>query len=297
VSTDTYFRVSNGTGYDGTESHYGVGGKWGPDLGGGWDGRIWQWQDLQHTADANYQGNPRVISIETADNSPTLAEDIEPWTDAQAASLIDLIAWLCTPEAHADCPSSWKCHQEGIPAEIVPDTQSSRRGLAYHAQGAAEHTLGEWWSTSHSKPCPTRRRIDQFRTVVVPGVQQRLAGGPPDPTDQLEDIMALYPDAASFEAGVARAVQKGHTAALLTVSPYVVQALLGVPNSVFPRAADWAAQGEAAEHAEAAEVQVSLDAIAAAQATAVSALAAIETSSEQTVTNTTPAEPAPTTEA
>lgn len=181
LSTDRYFRTSNGTGYDGTESHYGVGGKWGPDLGGGWDGRIWQWQSLAYTADANYQGNLRVVSIETADNSPALPQDIQPWTPAQLAALIDLIAWLCTPAAHASCPASWRCHQVGIPAQLIPDTQSSRRGLAYHAQGAAEHTVGEWWSTTPSKGCPTPVRIRQFKTIVVPGVQRKLAGQEEDP--------------------------------------------------------------------------------------------------------------------
>ena len=173
VSTDKFFRISNGAGYDGTESHYGIGGRWGPDLGGGWDGAIWQWQALLRTADANFQGNPRVISIETADNA---ARPIEPWTLSQVASLVDLIAWLCTPAAHAGCPRDWTCHREGIPAVLVPDTQSNRRGLAYHAQGAAEHTVGEWWSTSPGKDCPTNARISQFKNVVIPGVQRRLAG-------------------------------------------------------------------------------------------------------------------------
>jgi hypothetical protein len=187
VSTDGYFRISNGAGYDGTESHYGVGGKWGPDLGGGWDGAIWQWQTLARTADANYQGNGRVISIETADNSPARPEDIAEWTPAQVAGLINLIAWLCTPAAHAGCPAGWACRQEGIPAVLIPDTQSHRRGLAYHAQGAAERTVGEWWSTSASKGCPTRRRIDQFRNDVIPGVQRKLAGQPQEVLMALTD--------------------------------------------------------------------------------------------------------------
>lgn len=192
VSTDKFFRVSNGTGYDGTESHFGIGGRWGPDLGGGWDGRIWQWQALLNTADANYQGNPRVISIETADNA---ARPIEPWTINQTAALIDLIAWLCTPAAHAGCPSDWTCHQEGIPAVLVPDTKSSRRGLAYHAQGAAEHTVGEWWSLSPGKDCPTAARISQFRNIVIPGVQRKLASQNPE-----DDVAYLQWPAADRQA-------------------------------------------------------------------------------------------------
>lgn len=177
TSTDAYFRTSNGTGYDGTESHYGIGGKWGPDLGGGWDGAIWQWQNLAYTADANYEGNPRVISIETADNA---VRPIEPWTAAQVSAITRLVAWLCTPAAHAGCPDTWQCHQTGIPAVLVPDTQPSRRGLAYHAQGAAEHTVGEWWSTTPAKDCPTAVRISQFKTTIIPGVRALLAGEPED---------------------------------------------------------------------------------------------------------------------
>lgn len=200
VSTDQFFRVSNGAGYDGTESHYGMGGKWGPDLGGGWDGRIWQWQSLARTADANLEGNPRVISIETADNA---ARPIAPWTPAQVASLADLIAWLCSPAAHAGCPETWVCRREGIPAQLVPDTQSHRRGLAYHAQGARDHTVGEWWSTTPSKDCPTDPRIAQFKQDVIPGVQRKLA-------NQEEGFMAALTDAEQQE--VLRAARQVNSA-------------------------------------------------------------------------------------
>jgi hypothetical protein len=160
TSTDPFFRHYNGDGYDGTESHLGIGGKWGPDLGGNLDGAVWQWQDLDYRADANYEGNHHVISIETADNA---ARPIQEWTAAEILALVDLIVWLC--------------RRYDIPPTLVPDTQPGRRGLAYHAQGAAEHTVGEWWSTSPTKDCPTASRIAQFRTVVVPRVQRALAGG------------------------------------------------------------------------------------------------------------------------
>jgi hypothetical protein len=188
VSTDRFFRVSNGAGYAGTESHFGVGGKWGPDLGGGWDGAIWRWQDLAHTADANVDGNPRVISIETADNA---ARPIAPWTDAQVDSLVHLIAWLCTPAAHADCPPSWPCHQVGIPPMLVPDTQPTRRGLAYHAQGAADRTVGEWWSTDHHKDCPTPARVEQYKRIVIPRVAARLNGEEDDDVSYDDVVRAL----------------------------------------------------------------------------------------------------------
>ena len=91
-STDAYFRTANGAGYQGTESHFGVGGRWGKDGTLGLDGTVWQWQDLAHQADANLDGNPTVISVETADNA---ARQIQPWTPAQVESLARLLAWLC----------------------------------------------------------------------------------------------------------------------------------------------------------------------------------------------------------
>jgi hypothetical protein len=188
VSTDTFFRISNGAGYAGVESHFGIGGQWGPDLGGGWDGAIWEWQSLARTADANVDGNPRVISIETADNG---VRPIAPWTDRQMDSLVHLIAWLCTPTAHADCPSSWLCHQVGIPPVLVPDTQPTRRGLAYHAQGAVEHTVGEWWSTDSKKDCPTAVRIDQFKQIVIPRVVARLDNKEEDDVSYDDVVRAL----------------------------------------------------------------------------------------------------------
>src|SRR5215207_1024639 len=88
TSTDRYFRIYNGEGYRGTESHFGIGGKWGPDLGGDLDGAVWQWQDLDYQASANLDGNDRVISIETADNAPQYPDDLEPWTPAQLSAII-----------------------------------------------------------------------------------------------------------------------------------------------------------------------------------------------------------------
>lgn len=195
VSTDGYFRIGNGEGFRGTESHYGVGGKWGPDLGGGLDGAVWQWQDRAYGADANLDGKPRVISIETADNA---VRPIQPWTPAQVSAITRLCAWECSLAAHADCPAGWTCREgvewEGIrvaiPPVLIPDTQSHRRGLAYHAQGAADHTVGEWWSTTPSKDCPTAPRIAQFKTTVIPGVQQLLAARTDEEADELNETQA-----------------------------------------------------------------------------------------------------------
>lgn len=177
-TTNTYFRSGNGSGYNGTESHFGIGGKWGLDVRLKLDGSVYQWQDLLHQADANLNGGGSVISIETADNAPRYAKDIDPWDDRQVQALVDLISWLCSKEAHENCPSSWRCHKEGIPAELIPDTKPGRRGLAYHAQGIPPNLVcgGVAWSGSAGKECPGPVRIKQFVGDIIPRVRQRMKG-------------------------------------------------------------------------------------------------------------------------
>src|SRR5215207_2579452 len=182
ISTDRYFRISNGEGYRGTESHYGVGGKWGPDLGAGLDGAVWQWQDRGYTADANLDGKLRVISVETADNAPDRAADIEAWTPLQVEALARLIAWESTKAAHAECPATWTCHKSGIPLVLIPDTLPGRRGIGYHQQGIDPVRVagGVRWSNSYGKECPARRRIAQIPGIITRARQ--LTTIVPDPT-------------------------------------------------------------------------------------------------------------------
>jgi hypothetical protein len=176
-------------GFSGTESHFGIGGKWGSDLSRNLDGVVYQWQDLDCTADANLDGAHRVISIETADNAPRLPRDILPWTPKQVVSLVRLIHWLCSKAAHADCPSSWKCHQEGIPMKLIPDSKPGRRGIGFHRQGIDPWRVsgGERWSESRGKECPTDARIKQLSQVVIPRVQEN------DPTGE-NDMPLTTPD-------------------------------------------------------------------------------------------------------
>lgn len=190
ISTDRYFRISNGEGYRGTESHYGVGGKWGPDLGGGLDGKVWAWQDRMYTADANLEGRARVLSIETADNA---ARPIQPWTPKQLESLARILAWESSREAHKDCPESWTCHREGIPLVLIPDTRWGRRGIGYHRQGCDPWRVdgGLRWSKSYGKDCPTQARIDQIPGVIARARQIAAGGG-----TQEEDDMYTETDRA-----------------------------------------------------------------------------------------------------
>lgn len=151
-------RMFHDNGFTGTESHFGVGGKWGD----GRDGEVLQWQDLDHTADANLEGAPEVISIETGDNFPKLARDIEPWTEKQMTALAELVAWLC--------------RKYDIPCKLIPDTKPGRRGIGYHRLGV-QHSGGTHpagflqpggrkWSTSVGKECPGQARIDQMPELI-----------------------------------------------------------------------------------------------------------------------------------
>ena len=162
--TDAFFEAD---GYGGTESHFGTGGA---------GEKVKQWQDLAFTADANLDGNPRVISIENADKGPGFAawsgSNVPAFTGKQLAQLIDLTAWLCSKEAHSACPSSWLCHQVGIPPVLIPDSKPGRRGIGYHRQGI-DGSLpdmrvpgGEVWSSSRGKICPGDRRVAQLKAAI-----------------------------------------------------------------------------------------------------------------------------------
>lgn len=169
-------------GYGGTESHFGVAG----------DGRVVQWQDLDHTADANNQGNPRVISIETADMGESFpawgGSNVPSWTKEQLRAIIPLVRWLCV--------------HYNIPPTLIPDTQSNRRGIGYHRQGIpgnfpapyrGKTGPGELWTVlpkGFGKPCPGDRRIRQTIDIVIPAVRGN---------DQEDDLLSALTDAEQRE--------------------------------------------------------------------------------------------------
>jgi hypothetical protein len=169
-------------GYGGTESTFGVGESKAQG--------VLQWQDAMYQADANYQGNPWVTSIETADYGGVFgkwdtsnAANVPAWTADQLDMLVGIGVWYCKKSTHANCPSSWKCHQVGIPPVLIPDTKLGRRGLAYHMQGCRPHVVtgGKIWSTAYGKVCPGNRRTTQLKTIVIPRIAKALAGVTPTP--------------------------------------------------------------------------------------------------------------------
>lgn len=187
--TDSLFRANNGPGYDGTESHYGTGG----------DGTKVQWQDTQFQADANYLGNPDVISLENADHGPEFPKwtgsDVPPLTPAQVEANAQIVAWESSPAAHADCPPSWICHREGIPLEVIPDSKPGRRGIAPHRLGVPGYMVAGavQWSTANRKACPGDRRIAQIPQIIARAKQIR-GGAAASPTPLQEDIVRIAVD-------------------------------------------------------------------------------------------------------
>lgn len=159
AGTDSHFRQN---GYGGVESHFGIGG----------DGTCWQWQDTSRIAEANYRGNHRIISIETADKGTVFpawtGSDVPAWTDHQLASIARLITFLCT--------------EHGIPCVAIPDSRPGRRGIGHHRLGIDPWRVdgGELWSSSRGKACPGARRIAQLPRVIETA-RALMDGAAPDP--------------------------------------------------------------------------------------------------------------------
>jgi hypothetical protein len=156
TGTDSMFKQD---GYSGTESHFGV----------GFDGTIYQWVDTARTADANLEGTPRLLSIETADTGPGFPEwdgsDVPAWLPAQLDAIARIVAWAA--ETH------------DFPLTRMPDSLPSRRGVGYHRLGVDPYRVegGEKWSSSYGKACPGDRRIAQVDEVIA----KAKGGSKPDP--------------------------------------------------------------------------------------------------------------------
>jgi N-acetylmuramoyl-L-alanine amidase len=167
TSTERMFREN---GWSGTESHFGVGGPWGDNR----DGEAIQWVDTRYRADANLNGNHRIISIETGDNAPALARQLMPWTERQLDKIVELVAAICT--------------EHNIPPVLIRDSKPGSRGIGWHRLGI-EHSEGvgavpgylvrggERWSNSIGKECPGNARVNQMREIE--SRVQKLLNPPP----------------------------------------------------------------------------------------------------------------------
>lgn len=179
--TESMFR---GSGYGGTESTFGVGGDRDP---AGLDGAIWQWQALDHQADAQYDGNAYATSVETSDGGKPRT----PWSTAQCEALVRLGVW-------------W-CEQTGHPARLV--ASPSQSGFGWHNQ------FRVWNRQAHE--CPGAVRLAQYKGEIVPEIARRLKGAPRPPAGPPEwpGRLLRYPPVMSGEdvrQWQAAAVKLGH---------------------------------------------------------------------------------------
>jgi hypothetical protein len=125
------------------------------------DGYIVQLVAERERAEANYRANKRAnghgaISIETDSDK----DGNEPWTAEQCAAIIDLVADIC--------------RRHNIPARLCPAWDQP--GIGWHVMFGSP---GQW--TPVAKVCPGPKRIEQMKTVIVPGVQAALAPAPAAP--------------------------------------------------------------------------------------------------------------------
>lgn len=133
------------------------------------DGSIDQYIDTRFRSSACLEGNPRLVTWETADGFPDL------WSNGQAPK--------DTPEMVAAKARLmvWLHVEHGIPLERMPSSRSAARGMGWHRLGidgnfeqppgqllGGRVAGGEHWSESFGKTCPTSRRIHQFVEETLP---------------------------------------------------------------------------------------------------------------------------------
>lgn len=128
----------------------------------GLDGTVEQYVDTDVRADANYKANPFAISVETENSRDGVrkkAWDTDPWTPEQIDAAIALGDWAARvhPIERQQCPT-W----DGT-------------GFGWHIQFG---TPGKW--TPVAKACPGRKRIDQFKAEILPGIVAMRHPQPPE---------------------------------------------------------------------------------------------------------------------
>jgi len=126
------------------ESHFGV----------GYDGSAGQFIGTETKADANMYANRRpdgtgAVSVETASND----QHTDPWTPQQIETLIGIGAWL------------HKTH--GVPIRLC---------RTHDDPGFGYHRMFPQWSDGGTA-CPGDARVQQFHSLVLPGIAIRVSTG------------------------------------------------------------------------------------------------------------------------
>lgn len=124
------------------------------------DGTVEQYVDTNYRAPAQLQGNPTMLGIETAGGVTNA--DTEPWTNAQLIGLVNLTKWLESID--------------GFPLKLMENSRLPTEGLGWHRLGINPWRVsgGELWSESEGKVCPGSKKIEQIRTVILPGAKGDL---------------------------------------------------------------------------------------------------------------------------
>jgi hypothetical protein len=116
-----------------------------------------QYVDLDYVAYAQLEGNATMVSWES--QGGVTNADGEPWTDNQCE-------WAARIYAHLMVT-------EGAPAQLMPDSRSTSRGLGCHRLGINPWRVsgGETWSSSNGKLCPGAAKIAQLPRILSRAIQ------------------------------------------------------------------------------------------------------------------------------
>lgn len=199
-------------------------------------GRVEQYVDADQIAWTTGSANGSTVGIETQGDGTT------PWTPAQVAALVNLLAWLC--------------RTYDIPARAMTSSLPTERGIGWHRlgidgnfpalpsvlAGRNQRGRGDLWSSARGKVCPGDARIHQIAGIVA-DVAKALAPKPtviPLPTDLPEDQMIRTTRRRTKNVRLPKGTwktlplnDKGHTSAVTspgraTITSYL--ALAGVPR-------------------------------------------------------------------
>lgn len=217
------------------------------------DGTVEQYVDTRYQAPAQLAGNHDMISIETAGGLSDRTADREPWSEAQVASLIALDAWICATH-------------KGIPLKMMPDSKSTSKGFGYHRLGIDPYRVagGEVWSSSRGKVCPGLEKIDQIKTVILPGVIKLLGSTDTTPEDELS--AAEVTDLKAFIEARTKAYANFDAKNLEQQLRTLFTNLEGLEQKYAVAVNNYAAQVDATNDASIAALTTKVDALAAAVA-------------------------------